>query len=222
MDSWISFSICIAGLWLLSFLGAWALFRHLGRKSGRVRLYPPIGILRLRADSGVYRCRYHRVVPAGWVVGAPLRRDHHVPLRPGESVVVEAPVPGGVQVFRSEVLDRIAATHELVLRQPTRVEAWDRRSEPRTTASEGALIKLNGEMAGVVDAAPNGLRVLTLARLEPGEAIRLRVDGELRDGWVLECLSAVWHGVSACEARIRLQPIDAPAHRPSWSDVFGA
>jgi hypothetical protein len=136
--------------------------------------------------------------------------------------VVEAPVLGGVQVFRSEVLDRIAASHELVLRRPTRVEAWDRRSEARTTASEEALIELNGEMAGVVDSAPNGLRVLTLARLEPGEAVRLRVDGEVRDGWVLECLSAVWHGVSACEARIRLQSLEAPAHQPSWSEVFGA
>jgi hypothetical protein len=179
-------------------------------------------MLRLRATSGVYRCRYHRAVPVGWVVGAPLRRDHHVPLRPGENVVVEAPVPGGVQVFRSEVLDRIAATHELVLRQPTRVEAWDRRSEPRTPAPEGLLIELNGEMAGVVDSSPNGLRVLTLARLEPGEAIRLRVDGELRYGWVLECLSAVWHGVSAREVRIRLQSPEVPTHRPSWSEVFGA
>jgi len=221
MDSWLSLCACILGVWSLSLLGAWVFFRYRSRKSSDARPFPPIGMLRLRADSGVYRCRYHRTASGGWVVGAPLRKDHHVPLRPGEEVVVEAPVPGGVQVFRSEVVDRIAATHELVLRQPKHVQTWDRRNEFRMAPSEETLLDLNGNVAGVVDLAPNGLRVMTLARLEPGEVVRMTVEGKARDGWVLECLPAIWHGVSASEVRIRLQPLDAPSCRPSWSEVFG-
>ena len=64
---------------------------------------PAVGtILRVRATSGVYRSHLVSLGESAWIMSAPLQRDHHVPLREGEEVIIEAADKHGALLFRSK------------------------------------------------------------------------------------------------------------------------
>src|SRR5512141_887054 len=88
-----------AGAALLAF----AFHRWPFKRAKRLEL-PEGAVVKLRGRKGMYRSRLIAPSEAGWRIGAPLQRDSYVPLRPGESITVEAATPKGLISFRSQVL----------------------------------------------------------------------------------------------------------------------
>ncbi len=154
------------------------------RKSGSSKAPDPGTTLRLRATAGVYRSKLILAEAGGWRISAPLSRNHYVPLRIGESITVEAPVQGGVYLFKTIVAARDADLHELILCPPTNVAPTERRTIQRCERVEP--ITIEGEPGQLVDISALGARLKTRKRFTPGDRVRL----DLRDGllfaWVLE------------------------------------
>ena len=163
---------------------------------GKRRL-PPLDAhtpMRLSTLSGVYRARLVTADANGLVLTAPLQRDHYVPIRPGERVSVEAPVPNGVVLFRTTVTERRSEPHEVCLASPKEVHFSDRRHEARDKRWAGFKITLNGHRAELLDVSPHGAKVLCETRVATGELCLLTLPqplGQAR-GWALECTPAAF------------------------------
>lgn len=156
------------------------------RKRVRLRVMPEVGAtLRLRSTSGVYRSKLIGLAPDAWTLSAPLSRNHYVPLRVGDRVTVEAPVRGGVYLFKTTISDRTTDEHELRILPPMNVLPRDRRELKRYERHEPA--KIEGQPAFLVDISAWGARLKALSRFKPGERIRLDLEDGMVFAWVLEC-----------------------------------
>ncbi len=83
---------------------------------------PPEGArLRIRSDLTVYRSRFLGADRTGWRFAAPLQRDVYVPLRVGESLVIEAESDHERLLFRSTLISRDAETGMMVAQVPQHV-----------------------------------------------------------------------------------------------------
>lgn len=93
-------SFCIALLFGALISGA---IRYLRRRP----VEPAVGsLLRVRAEGSIYRSRFLGAGPDGWRFAAPLQRDSFVPIRIGETLIVEATDDRNVVLFRSVLVDR--------------------------------------------------------------------------------------------------------------------
>ncbi|MFY9233246.1 MAG: flagellar brake protein [Fimbriimonadaceae bacterium] len=201
--------IQLLGLFALVFAGsfglAWLLVAW-RKRATRLKLAPGM-ILRLRGREGVYRASVISENALGWVLGAPIKRDHYVPLRPGELLVAEAAGENGACIFRTEVLSRDIETHQIVIARPQRHSRLERRemSRKRLVSTLDAL--LDGDEARVVDLSEHGARVATRLPLSKGERVRLDISGrpEPMFGWILEALPGGSFGYNGSEVRVRFE-----------------
>jgi hypothetical protein len=171
----------------------------------RVRSEPPVGsTLRIRAASGIYRSQLERLEACYWTISAPLQRDHYVPLRVGEELVIEAATDRGALLFRGEVVERRSDPHVLVIQRPKRIHAVDRRDHRRWPHMQGAALSVEGEHASVVNLSEGGARLQTSLRVKRGERVRIDMPcGREVFGWVL--------ATEGNEHRIRFEElIEAP------------
>ncbi len=132
------------------------------------------GTVRLRAVSGVYRTRFLRETPEGWVFSAPLKRDAYVPLREDEAVTAECPTDCGVLLFRTKVVSRNAETHEFTLEKPKNLEARERRATKRAKIS-GLKIAIEELDADLVDISESGAKAVLSRRLTHGERVGVKL-----------------------------------------------
>ncbi len=189
------------------FVGSLMISYGLTRLFGGRAIQPPIvgGTVRLKTTSGVYRTRLLAVDAAGWHLTAPLSRDAYVPLRPGEEVVLEAPVMGGAILARTSVASRDADTHEVIVAMPKRAHSIERRETRRVSESEGLPAKVESKAAVLLDVSPFGARVECEAEVGSGERVRLDLpwSEEPVFAWVLEVLPVLGtHGRwTACRVR---------------------
>lgn len=175
-------------LFSLSVGASYALVKFKGGFKRPVSLAPDTPLL-MSSPGGSYRSRFLMATSEGWVVAAPLQRDAFVPLRVGESMVVQAPAPGGVWTFRTEVLDRQMEGHLIVLSAPAKPHLVDRRGDKRDQRVRGEEVMLNGVPSELLDISSHGAAVLSAAPLANGDGILLAMQGlefEAR-GWALEC-----------------------------------
>ncbi len=200
---------------LLSALGLFALIFGLsmgvsyvvtswrGRHIEKVHIEPNSKV-RLIGPGGAYRCYFVRSNDKGLVFTSPLHKDSFVPVRPGESLMVQVPTDDGLLTFSSTVQSRDAATHELLLAHPSAVRRTDRRAEPRDTAYRGTAVKVNGETAELVDLSAGGARIVGSGSIRPGDAIQVQLPTGLGDaeGWALECQPAAFGARQGNEVRI--------------------
>jgi hypothetical protein len=177
---------------------AW-LFTKLTELS-RNRLEPAVGsILRLRATSGVYRSQLMSVGSV-WTISAPLQRDHHVPLRVGENLHVEAASKHGAILGRSLIVARQSDPHVLVLKRPEKLHLVERRQRKRWPEWQGAEVSLDGQSATLMNLSEGGARVQTSMRTYKGDRLRLDMPwGQEVHGWVLSS--------EGDEARIRFEEL---------------
>lgn len=173
----------------VGFLGSRATRR---RQPPSIAPVAPGAVLRLVGPGGAHRCHLLETGPAGWCVSAPLRADVYVPLRTGDRVWVQAPSDDGLLCFWTIVRSRSATDHSLILDPPRRWKSVERRSEPRLSMPEGTPVGVNGEPGQLIDLSAGGARVETSARLEPGDAVRLRLPQDMGEvaGWALEVRGA--------------------------------
>lgn len=150
------------------------------------KLIPPAEgtTMRLRAPAGMYRSKLISADPKGWKISAPLSRNHYVPLRVGEQLSIEAPVDGGVYLFKTVITARDNETHELVLQPPTHIAPRDRRDVKRCPRNEDVLVE--GQTGHLVDISSLGARLKTAKRYVPGDRVRLELPEGLMYAWVLE------------------------------------
>ena len=163
--------------------------------------------VRMVGPGGSYRCYFVRRTKKGLVFSAPLQRDRYVPVRVGESMMVQAPVADSLVTFRSSVISRDAETHEFVLETPTRIRQVDRRSERRDEQFSGSIIRLNGEPASLVDLSAGGAKVISNSAVLAGDsvAVELPDDFGLVYGWALETLPSATGTAVTREVRVRFE-----------------
>src|SRR5688572_24699222 len=114
MDQLGDLLVFFAALFMASLAASYLIHAAIARaKRPRVE---PGAVLRLRCTSGVHRSTLVRASAEGWTVSAPLQRDRHVPIRTGESLLVEGSDSNGTYLFRTNVIDRDAESHSLLLR----------------------------------------------------------------------------------------------------------
>ena len=167
----------------------------------------PGGVLRLKCVHGVYRSRFLGMTANGWRVTAPLTRDSYVPLRPGDPVVIEAPIDGSALLARTSVLERDAETHELVLARPSRRYRLERREAERRCDTAGIACTVEGKPALLLDVSAFGARVRCSGVLAAGDRVRLDLAWceEPAFGWVLEVIPAAETAGSRTICRIRFE-----------------
>jgi hypothetical protein len=152
---------------------------------GRRRLPPKPGTtLRIRAHSGVYRSRLLTTDDNLWRMSTPLQRNHYVPLREGEPITIEAPVAGGVYLFKTTVLHSDADRNELSFLVPPLTAPRNRRQEQRWIRQ--VPITLDDAPATLVDVSRLGARVKTSQRVKLGDRVKLKLSEGLIVGWVIE------------------------------------
>jgi hypothetical protein len=132
----------------------------------------------------MYRSKLISTNPSGWTISAPLSRNHYVPLRVDEALTVEAPVSGGVYLFKTVVTARNAESHELTLQPPVNIAPTERRNVKRCPRQDQIL--LDGFKSLLVDISELGARIKTGARLSPGDRVRLDLPEGLMYAWVLD------------------------------------
>jgi hypothetical protein len=197
------FALCFASAMVVSF--TWTTYRD-----RRKRLVMPEGtMLRLRCRHGVYRSKVLAETSTGWEISAPLQRDHHVALRPGESLVVQAAIEGGAVMFKSEITGRLCDSHALVIRKPSEFSRIERRTERRVASKLRRDAYLEGEAARVLDISQLGARIATRAPVSRGERVKLSICGrpEPMFGWVLETVPGSELGYDSAEVRVRFEEI---------------
>jgi hypothetical protein len=154
----------------------------------RRQVEPAVGaVLRIRANSGMYRSKIVQVGKSVWTLSAPLQRDHYVPFRVGEEIVIEAAGKRGALVFRSEIVARDANTHELMIRRPLEVHEVERREHKRWPHLNGSKVQVDGVNGRILDLAQGGARLEVSTRLRRGDRLRLDTPwGQTLFAWVLE------------------------------------
>ncbi len=180
-----------------------------GRRVEPVNL-PEDTKVRMVGAGGAYRCYYLRTEEDGLIFSTPLQKDRYVPLRVGDSMIIQAPTHEGLVTFSSDILDRCGETHEIRLAHPKIVRRTDRRSEPRMTLIDDPNICLNGETSLLQDISAGGSRVITRAAVVPGDRVSVSLPKGLGhvEGWALETLPAAFEGSPAREVRIQFdQPL---------------
>ena len=143
---------------------------------------------RMKTIDGVYRTRYAGSSQEGLRFTGPIKRDHFHPIGVGERVTFEVPMSGGVAIFRSEVVGRIAESHEIVVRAPERLHCQERRDAVRKDARTKE-IRVENQAAWICDLAPNGIKLVRDGVLRQGERIKVEMPclEEPVYAWVLEC-----------------------------------
>lgn len=143
---------------------------------------------RMKTKDGVYRTRFSRATKEGLHFTGPIQRDHFQPIRVGERVTLEVPMSSGVAIFRSEVVGRIVASHEIVVRSPQRLHCQERRDAVRKDARTKE-IRVEDQAAWLCDLAPHGIKLVRDGVLRQGERIKVEMPclEEPVYAWVLEC-----------------------------------
>jgi len=168
---------------------------------------PENATVRMVGAGGVYRCHYLRAERRGLVFSSPIQRDHYVPLRAGESLMIQVPMPESLLTFRTTILERDADQHEFLLAHPEGIKRIDRRSEVRDTTIDGQEAILNGDSATMVDLSAGGAKVITSQVVDPGDQVRLELPANLGSayGWALESTATHRGRQSARAVRIKFQ-----------------
>ncbi len=189
----------------LSFAFAYAFTRL---KLGRRQVVPPApdSSLQIASASGSYRSRFLEASREGWRISAPLQRDRFVPLRIGESLVLQSAHAHGVRIFRTEIIGRCPESHTYLLRPPQRVHDVERRSEPRDESVAQMPASVNGVEAILRDISMAGVRLVTSATIAPGDLVRVEASSTrlAADGWVLDSKADSVGSGPARLVRIRL------------------
>lgn len=185
MESLVSLVLFFATGFAVALFAGW-LYVQAAQRAQR-QAEPAVGaVLRIRANSGMYRSKVLQVGKSVWTISAPLQRDAYVPFRIGEEIVVEAAGKRGALVFRSEIVARDGETHELVIQRPDQVHEVERREHRRWPQLAGEKLQIEGSPARILDLAQGGARLETGYRAARGD--RLRIDtpwGQTLYGWVL-------------------------------------
>lgn len=141
--------------------------------------------LRLRAGAGMYRSKLIAIEKDAWVLSSPLCRNHYVPIRVGDFLIVEAPVSNGVYLFNTSLVSRNPETHEMRVEPPSKdIKPVNRRKEPRLMRNSQLMVDgLPGELVNI---SPLGGRIRTNYRVARGDRMRLDLEKGTIFGWVLD------------------------------------
>lgn len=141
--------------------------------------------VRLLTPSGAYWSHVQSHSPKGTVVSAPLYNNSFVPLRPGQSVVIQVPMQQGLATMHSEVVSRNVTDHSLVLSPIANYRVSERRVAGRTRLLEMKPILVNGFPGDLVDFGQTGSRFRTSVSVAAGDRVRLTMDDQDFYGWAL-------------------------------------
>lgn len=146
---------------------------------------PAIGTtLRIRAHAGVYRSKLLALEGDFWRISVPLQRNHYVPLREGERITIEAPVKGGVYLFKTVIHRFDEDRNELVFEVPHLTAPRERRSEVRRSRHEDVMI--DESPALLVDVSRHGAKLRVHRKIPLGERVKLRLPEGMVVGWVID------------------------------------
>lgn len=196
----------LAAVFAVSMVASWVLAR---KNRNRVTFVPLSENARVRmvGPGGTYRCYYLRRTKKGLFFSAPLQRDEYVPVRVGESLMVQAPIADSLVTFRSSVVSRDGESHEFCIAHPVRMRQVDRRSEARDKSVQGSIVRLNGDSASLVDLSAGGARIVSNSDVLPGDTVFVDLPDELGSvqGWALESVPSQFGGATTREFRIRFE-----------------
>lgn len=185
MSQTIEITIAIAGIFVASFAIGFAITKMRRRATAPI---PKVNaVLRIMTAGTVYRAHFVGEKEDGWAFTPPLQRDAYVPLRPGEPLVIETVMDGGIMVFKTTLKARHNSPPLLIAAKPATWHLEDRRESVRIGEVGHLQTKLDGDRVALLDVSACGARVRSQARKTTGERVKLEIAG--RDdvyGWVLE------------------------------------
>ncbi|MCU0317318.1 MAG: flagellar brake protein [Fimbriimonadaceae bacterium] len=187
-------------------VGAWVYSRFTSEKRKEVELESG-SVVRLIAPGGAYRCHFTGASAKGLTFSAPLQKDHYVPLRVGDSVMIQVTKSSGLLTFRTSITSRDATTHQFTVHQPDHFREVDRRSEERDSSLKGTSLAVNGQSGTLLDLSAGGARLIARDAIKPGDSIRLELPQEMGTvyGWALECLRGTLTSGSEQVIRVRFE-----------------
>lgn len=200
-------------LWVVSVLAGWAWMRS--RQRTKRPVLPELlrgADWKIIAGSGVYRVKYLGRLGGGFLVTAPTHQNAHVPLRPGETVTVEAPAKDLFAWFRATIIERDGEAKQLLIEFPQEAVVHNRREAARKIYLPPRAVQLNQEPAILLDEGPGGAKLISVAPLAAGDPVRLddpESAGEGRYGYVLEVLPDALDGRPASRVRVIFADPDA-------------
>lgn len=186
---------------------------HRGLQLLRRPLRLPEGsLLRMRGPLGMYRTRTIRATSSGWQITAPLQRDVHVPLRPGEALTVDACTPQGVLRFDTQIVHRDSQSHTLEILRPKSWRLIERRGEKRYTEFEGDEALIDDRPAILVDLSSQGAKAVVPGGMARGERVSLRLPGERETigAWILDTEPAAFRSRLGTAVRLRFEDTFEP------------
>lgn len=199
--------LILLGVFLTSFFIAYGLtVGQVALRCRKVRLIAPVenALIRIRCREGVLRSYMIDPGRKGWVISCPIKGNSHVPMRHGELLVAESPVPGGVLMFSTQVIARDRVNHQLTIAVPTDLRRVERRVESRDLRFSGQPALLNGEKAVLIDLSPSGARVVAATNVCAGDHVMVELPSRLgvARGWVLSVVPDSLGSRQASQVRI--------------------
>lgn len=181
---------------------AWAAIRRKPVRAPQINT-----VVRFHSGTAVYRAVFLGESKGGWLLSAPLQRDHHVPIRVGEQLRCEIVTPEGVRCFRSEVLERSSEPWRLLIRRPDRVGLRERRDTPRRKDLAGLRAHLDGEPSVLVDLSDLGAKVASAHAPVKGERLRVELPWLIQPqfAYVLDVSAPASTEQKGVEVRLRFE-----------------
>lgn len=191
----ISLSVFVASV-LLGYL--WYRVRF-GVQASKPILMPNMAV-RIKTSSGMYRSRFAGESGSKLRFESLLSRQSFVPIRVGELVTIEAATNQGIVLFRSRVVEREEATHDLVIERPKEISHVDRRDAARFPCNDMEVtVKLDGLSAQLIDLSAKGAKLRTRCEYKKGERVSIEFPWQSTEigAWVIDIASAGL-GENAC------------------------
>ena len=174
--------------------------------------------LKVLTPSGAYRCTVEATDKQGIYISAPIYRETYVPLRLGETVVVQVAHSDGLQTFQTKISDRNTGPHMLKLEWPKHFRISDRRSSIRVLYSSFEDGSINNEKTKIIDLGAMGTKMVTGKSHLPGDWVRVQLPDGYGEtyGWILDTTPSRLAGLPGHVVRIRFEsPISIQSLRPS-------
>ncbi len=205
----ISLSVFVASVVLGMF---WYRIRF-GIQASKQMLMPETAVV-IKTSSGIYRSRFAGDEDRGLRFESLLSRQFFVPIRVGEFVTIETATKRGIVLFRSKVVDRDEATHEIIVERPIAISNIDRRDSKRFACNNSAVVvKLDGAATQLIDVSSKGAKLRAKCEFAKGERVSVELPWQLTEvgAWVIESAN-LGRGDDACSI-LRIM-FEEPAQLP--------
>lgn len=149
-------------------------------------------VIRIRTACGVYRVRLLSVGESSWCFAAPMKQNAYVPLRVGEPITLEVPIPNAALLIKTTIHSRCCVDKCYSIEAPKDPIVTERRQQARSLPMHAVSVSLNGIPAAILDLSEGGIKVQGHLKAMKGDSVKITLpkSKETLTAWVLEAIPA--------------------------------